>query len=238
MPEDDGKNCHHLLRDAVLMQQEHGRTVGAEFLFSAEGVPPWYWGISKKQFTDFTNALRAAMEAGEIKNPFGDDTAHPYHYPPEYFNDPKRGPNMHQVCQYFIKPRTEHCIVTAEDGQEVDMPGLSYSLMCNWSTAGLRCEIFASHAWDEPFFEFSESLLASWPDNCEGAYICSLCNPQHPGPLGKALDGTIENSPFFRVLSVTPPPKEMLSAHLSASHISERHADGEQRATPDLNDGA
>ncbi len=171
---------------------------GAELLFSSDGLPPSFWGLSKAQFTEIVAEVRAALAAGAIKNY---TPPHTPPYPEALFSDPAKGPNMHQVNQGYIKPRTERCVVTTAEGAAVGMPGLSLALLRNWEAAGLRCELFASHAWDEPFFEFAATLLEAWPDDCGGAYICSFSNPQHAGPLSAAIPRqSIEGSPFFRIL--------------------------------------
>lgn len=79
------------------------------------------------------------------------------------------------------------------------MPGLSYALMRNYSTGGLPCEIFFSHAWDEGVFELITNAIAAWPKGCTGAYICCLSNPQNLN-ISKLLGTTVEQSPFNRIL--------------------------------------
>ena len=104
----------------------------AQQLDGREGLDPYFWGISRKQFEAVLVGVRAAHAAGEIPNQHGNDPSHPFYYDPAVFNDPARGPNMHQVNAGFIKPRT------------LDMgplPCLSYSLALNWDTAGLPCEL-------------------------------------------------------------------------------------------------
>ena len=63
-------------------------------------------------------------------------------YPDSRFHDPNIGPNMHQVNKGLIQPLTADGTAT----EPAFMPGLSYSLMHNYATGGLLCEIFFSHA--------------------------------------------------------------------------------------------
>ena len=53
-------------------------------------------------------------------------------------------------------------------------------------------------AWDEGVFELIENALKAWPDDCEGAYICCLSNPQNLD-IGELLNHP-EGSPFERIL--------------------------------------
>ena len=82
------------------------------------------------------------------------------------------------------------------------MPGLSYALMRNYSTGGLKCELFFSHAWDEGVFELIDNALAAWPEELSGdehgAYICCLSNPQNLD-ITELLNHP-DGSPFERIL--------------------------------------
>ena len=91
---------------------------------------------------------------------------------------------MHQVNNCVIKPVTEAFEA---------LPGTSWSLMENMATDGLECTLFISHAWDEGVYEFASNALASWPDDCEGAYICFLSNPQNLD-IGNILGTEIEQA--------------------------------------------
>jgi hypothetical protein len=86
--------------------------------------------------------------------------------------------------------------------------GLSYALSKNLKTGGLRCDLFYSHAWDEGIYELAKHVRASWPDDCEGAYICCLSNPQILD-ISAVLNHP-EGSPFERVLGASPRPKAMV----------------------------
>ena len=189
-----------LLRRATDAQAQFGAMAGAELLFGLSGLPPERWGISKSQVEEVVAAVSAAQDAGEIAN-YTPPGLPPY--PQEVFDDRKRGPNMHQVNAAVVKPHTQ----SAATGM---VPFLSWALMHNWDTVGLPCEVFISHAWDEPFYEFAARVLAEWPDDCKGAYICTLSNPQNVD-IGALLGDTVDTSPFFRILhSPTAPPKELI----------------------------
>ena len=104
------------------------------------------------------------------------------------------GPNVDQVNHALIRP------VTADFAE---LPGSSWSVMENLKTGGLLCTAFFSHAWDEGIFEFCRNALAAWPDDCEGAYICFLSNPQNLD-IDKIVGHEVEESPFYTVLSSRP----------------------------------
>jgi len=82
-------------------------TVGATTIFGQNGIHPTYWGISKEQFQLFVNKVGDYYRQGELTNNYGNDPDHELYYPPEVFNDEKRGPNMHHVCNQIIKPETK-----------------------------------------------------------------------------------------------------------------------------------
>jgi len=194
----------------------------AKSIFGLEGIHPTYWGISKQQFQVFVDNALDKHSKGEIINEHGNDPDHAYYYPPNIFDDPKRGPNMHQVCAQLIQPQTknfevmlkvnknESFIIDPMGTTPVNIPSLSYSVQQNIYSGGLLCEVFFSHAWEEPFFKAASSILEAWPEDCIGGYICSLCNPQNLD-MGALRGGTVENSPFYRILmDPSSPPRELL----------------------------
>ena len=191
-----------LFQSAVEAQRRDGASTyaGAEQLFGPRGVHPGRWGISKKQFEEFGESVKQAMRKGEIATQ--PDPSKRFYYPQSKFDNPNIGPNMHQVTRDLIKPRTaKHSM----------LPGASYAMLQNLSTCGLLCSLFISHCWDEGVFEFIRNTLKAWPDDCEGAYVCFLSNPQVDEVLSKiGLDGGISASPFYRVLHEKPRPKLML----------------------------
>ena len=187
----------------------HGSFAGAEVLFGRDGLHPAMWGISKDQVRAFGDRVRAAMECGELTN---STPAFLPQYPQEIFDDPRRGPNMHQVNTMFIKPYTARA--------EHRLPGASYAVLENLDAGGKLCELFISHAWDEPVFEFVEHALREWPDDCDGAYVCFVSNPQN-------LDITDllshpDGSPFERVLGFATRPKAVIMLANSRMPIHKR----------------
>ena len=167
-------------------------------LFSERGLHPMYWGVDKSQLATFGDEVRAAMAQGKIRNQ--PDRTKDFYYPQERFDDPAIGPNMHQVNNGLIKPLTK---------QHPELPSLSYAVMRNLKRGGLRCSLFYSHAWNEGVFEFICHALATWPDECEGAYICFLANPQNLN-IGALVGGGVGSSPFYRVLCSEPPPRMIM----------------------------
>ena len=177
---------------------------GAEFLFGPAGLPPSYWGVSKEQLLAFRSEVEDAVARGRT----GADglvlrNTGRFPYPQERFDDPVVGPNMYQVTDQYLKPLTK---------AHAQLPGLSYALMHNLTRGGLRCDLFFSHVWSEGVYEFIDHALAAWPDGCEGAYICTLSNPQNLD-IGTLLGSAPRASPFFKVLSADPPPRMLMLAN-------------------------
>ena len=77
---------------------------GADHVYSKDGLPPWMWGLSKRQFETFIDDVRAAHAAGKIVGQ--PDPKKPRYYPQEKFDDMAVGPNMHHVNTWMIKPMT------------------------------------------------------------------------------------------------------------------------------------
>eukprot|EP00747_Dinoflagellata_sp_TGD_P126057 gnl/TRDRNA2_/TRDRNA2_174237_c0_seq2.p1 gnl/TRDRNA2_/TRDRNA2_174237_c0~~gnl/TRDRNA2_/TRDRNA2_174237_c0_seq2.p1 ORF type:complete len:578 (+),score=89.37 gnl/TRDRNA2_/TRDRNA2_174237_c0_seq2:87-1820(+) len=174
-------------REAILMSgKELGGEAGARFVH--EKLPPVYWGVSRLQVRSFTDDVRIATNLGLISN---STPSHLPQYPESHFV--RYGPNMHQVNSSFIKPCTNQ--------NSLAIPFASFALMLN-HIAGRRCDLFISHAWDEGVYEFGASVDKHWPEECEGAYICFLSNPQNLNI--SELVGTPRDSPFYRVLRARP----------------------------------
>ena len=174
---------------------------GADHIYSANGLPPWMWGVNKRQFESFIDDVRAAHAAGKIVGQ--PDESEPFYYDPKKFDDPNVGPNMHQVNEWMIKPMTREL---------QPLPGVSYALGKNLRTGGLRCSLFFSHAWDEGVYELAAHALAAWPEEMSadehGAYICCLSNPQNLN-ISDVLTHP-DGSPFARVLGAEPRPAHMI----------------------------
>ena len=83
------------------------------------------------------------------------------------------------------------------------------------ATGGLRCDLFFSHAWDEGVYEFIDSALKHWPENCHGAYFCCLSNPQCLDL--SPLHGRVETSPFYKVLNSEPKPRMVMLANANTA---------------------
>jgi len=191
---EDEERKRPLLAALDVLQETSGNGLeAAEKVFGHDGLHPFYWGVSKEQLVEFGQEVRAALNRGEIQGQ--PDPNKDFYYPQEKFDDPKIGPNMHQVNTWLIKPLTK-------DGTAKNpafMPGLSYALMRNYATGGLRCDLYFSHAWDEGVFELIDNARAAWPKGCLGAYLCCLSNPQNLD-IGRLLGGQLANSPFCRIL--------------------------------------
>jgi hypothetical protein len=165
-------------------------------------LPPSFWGISKNQLKEFIASVSSAIKDNMLTNPTMDELyrvhGHSnFYYDEAKFRSHKVGPNMHLVNAKFILP------VTEKPDPIRGIPYLSYSVGKN-SQAGLQCDLFFSHAWDEGVFEFGKSALSAWPKGCLGAYICFLSNPQHLGGLISEMIQTPKDSPFYKVLATGP----------------------------------
>ena len=175
------------------MDQPGGKLAAASGVFAKQGLRPMYWGVSKANLIEFREEVRKAVANDEVQN---FTPSHLQQYPQERFDNPRVGPNMHQINASYIMPVTL-------DGTRKEpsfIPGLSYALLRNYATGGLLCELFFSHAWDEGVYELIENALNAWPDSCEGAYICCLSNPQNLD-IGKLVGNEVDDSPFSQVLT-------------------------------------
>jgi len=181
-------------RRSILRQAKAiGGKEGAEF--AHKQLSPLYWGVSLQQLESFITSVRSAVQAAELTN---STPAHLPQYPMDKFAD--AGPNMHQVNAQLIKPRT--------GADASPLPFVSYAVLRN-PAAGVRCDCFISHAWDEGAFEFGRSAAAAWPSACQGAYICFLANPQNLDI--SELVSNPKTSPFYRVLEAGPSAMLMLA---------------------------
>ena len=162
-----------LFSEAIKMRSED-RYAGARHLFLPQGsapprLHPMYWGISKQQLVEFKGLVRQAILDGYLKP----QSEKKFYYPRDKFESESVGPNIYQVNEGLIKPMTEQL--------GSSLPGLSYAVLKNLNTGGLKCNLFISHAWGEGVFEFIDNALCNWPDDCanDGAYICCFSNPQN-----------------------------------------------------------
>lgn len=175
-----------------------GGRSGADHLHSM--LPARYWGISREQLH---RVVAQVLDAGLLNRT-------PIDLPPyDQSRFDSAGPNIHQLNNQFIKPRT--------DKAARPLPLASYCLLLN-HVAGLECDLFVSHAWDEGFFEFSKIVLDAWPGDCTAAYICCFSNPQNLD-IGKLMRSPKE-TPFHRVLESIP--KCMLIAANSNTPVHSR----------------
>merc|ERR1711971_83961 len=173
-------------------------------------LKPEYWGISKPQIIEFGQLLRKSIDAKDFLNASQEECKAqgiPY-YEQKTFDE--LGPNMYAVNHKFIKPET------ATGDKQFGIKFLSYAVMVNTAVAGLWCDLFLSHAWSEPIFEFLASMGKAWPEKCQAAYFCCLSNPQHLD-----ISGMISNpltSPFYRVLDGCRPRVIMVANSEVAIH--------------------
>lgn len=172
-------------------------------------LPAEFWGISLEQVVGFMDLVRGAIGSGALANEaaaYPED--HPHHYPQAVFE--KSGPDMYAVNARVIRPQTRSADAT------YGVAGLSYAVMLNTPSQGLRCDLFISHAWAEPAFEFEASLKGAWPPGCRAAYFCCLSNPQNLDISKLCADP--ETSPFFRVLDGCRPTVLMVPNSRVAIH--------------------
>lgn len=83
------------------------------------------------------------------------------------------GPSVFIVNEKYIKPVTR------------DAGGMSWAL---WRRPeGLKCDLFATHCWQEGMFEFISKVKKTWPRGAKGLWACFLAIPQNcdiPSVLG------------------------------------------------------
>jgi len=140
-------------------------------------VPPHKWCITRNDLDEFEHRVRVAWMAGKIPdNP---------KFPNPHHNNPRVGPNIHQVNKHFIRP------VTKRAGS------MAYSLMLH--PEGLECDVFATHCWAEGCFEFCEKVRRSWPKHHKNLWCCFLANPQN-GDISELLKGDVLDSPFAQAI--------------------------------------
>jgi len=174
----------------------------AEELHTA--LHPRYWGVTRAQLAKFESELGEAVRLGQVLNTsiVGDGTTE---YSDELFE--RDGPTIRQVNAMFIRPRTNETAPV--------LPFASFALQWN-DVAGLECELFVSHAWDQGVFDFVTSLLSVWPHRCGGAYISCLSNPQNLSIAD--LVGDPYEPPFFKVLMAQPRLMIMVASEVTPVH--------------------
>jgi len=98
-------------------------------------------------------------------------------------------PNIHLLNEYVIQPDT------------IRKGRLSWAVLHNLETLGLKCRTFVSHCWDEPFYEFLQALRDQYVDYARRAFwVCFVANPQSWGKA--ALDEMLqEYVPFWTAVA-------------------------------------
>eukprot|EP00403_Amphidinium_massartii_P010684 CAMPEP_0178431568 /NCGR_PEP_ID=MMETSP0689_2-20121128/31921_1 /TAXON_ID=160604 /ORGANISM="Amphidinium massartii, Strain CS-259" /LENGTH=758 /DNA_ID=CAMNT_0020053497 /DNA_START=61 /DNA_END=2333 /DNA_ORIENTATION=- len=120
------------------------------------------------------------------KCPYGDHRGVPHVTKAEVSSDTELHqmiPNMHAVVQREIKPRTRESACSA-------------ALMMNPS--GLRINAYTTHAWDEEFSRFVQTLnMALDPDDI--VWVCSFALDQN-SDIGEILNVDLDDCPFAQAL--------------------------------------
>jgi len=157
------------------------------------------WCVTRKNLQDFERAIRNEIKNSEFPG---------YDFP---FAG-KKGPTIHIVTKHYIKPMT------------LAAGGMSWALWCN--PAGLKCDLFASHCWDEGIFEFIANALLAWPRDAKHLWACFLANPQN-GDIGAMIGDDIAESPFAKALNVAKYlvilPNESVSVYARLWCVYEAH---------------
>ena len=127
-------------------------------------VPADRWCVTKAEFFAFVAEVKVAWRQGLVPNT---PTPGPHEglQPDLLHHSPAHGPNLYQVNQHFVKPKT--------------LAGMSYALLLH--PEGLPCHVFVSHAWAEGIFELSCNIQRAWPYGfgLRNMYCCLLANPQN-----------------------------------------------------------
>ena len=141
-----------------------------------ETVAPDRWCVTRSDLLHLRQEVWRAIQCGEIRPLDDSDPFEP--------SDDQYGPNIHTVNAQYIMP------VTDAVGK------VSWALMLH--PAGLDCDLFISHAWQEGVFEFLSKVLHSWPAGSRHVWCCMLANPQNLD-IGTYLQSP-SRSPFARAL--------------------------------------
>mmetsp|Transcript_15931 Transcript_15931/g.38576 ORF Transcript_15931/g.38576 Transcript_15931/m.38576 type:complete len:322 (-) Transcript_15931:138-1103(-) len=98
-------------------------------------------------------------------------------------------PDVHMLNKWIIAP---HTFLRGR---------LSWAVLHNLETHGLKCQTFVSHCWDEPFYEFLQALRDQYADYARRAFwVCFVANPQSWGKA--ALDEMLqEYVPFWTAVA-------------------------------------
>eukprot|EP00931_Biecheleriopsis_adriatica_P004610 TRINITY_DN106253_c0_g1_i1.p1 TRINITY_DN106253_c0_g1~~TRINITY_DN106253_c0_g1_i1.p1 ORF type:complete len:460 (-),score=47.85 TRINITY_DN106253_c0_g1_i1:64-1443(-) len=201
----DAKYPQHV-REVMFTEAQHVKSISNCGFEQADAVfdklPAEYWGISLEQILAFSDVIRDKIQKGELVNDEGElPEEDKRYYRQELFD--KSGPNMYAVNFKVIRP------ITQAPDAVYGIKGLSYAVMMNTLCAGLLCDLFLSHAWVEPIFEFVESLRRAWPQACKSAYFCCLSNPQNLDISKLCADP--KTTPFYRVLEGCRPKMLMIA---------------------------
>jgi len=142
-------------------------------------VPADRWCVTFNEFFHFVEDVRTAWLAGQILQ--RESSPDPLH------ECSCHGPNLYQVNEYFVKPKT------------LAAGGMSYALWLH--PEGLPCQVFISHAWAEGIFEFGDGVRSAWPAGrgLTNLYCCLLANPQNLD-LEVFLNVDILMNPFAQAL--------------------------------------
>ena len=126
--------------------------------------PPNKWCFFKEDFRRSTQEVRVVWELGLVmpsaRNPFNEKSkSNPNLWAADV------GPSMYDVGGQFLKPITAEAV------------GVSYAMMAN--AEGHECDLFASHCWEEGFFEFSDKVQLNWPRGKSYSNRCATALPQN-----------------------------------------------------------
>lgn len=135
------------------------------------------WCVTRQDLRELKRAVMQAWD--EIPNPPKGEKFHNK----DHYNT-TIGPTVHQVVKYFLKKQVQ--------------PGESWALKLH--PQGLKCDVFATHCWNEGIFEFIDKALQVFPFRAKNMYICFLANPQDDFFLKQVLDVEPSQSPFARAL--------------------------------------
>lgn len=145
------------------------------------------WCVTREDLIDLKKQLKKAISEGQLKPPPKDDEFYMEEYDGVAIE--RWDPSVYMVMENFIKPGL-----------------LKLESRTSWALerhpGGLKCDVFATHAWAEGIFEFIEAALQSfhWPS--KNMYVCFLGNPQDDDSLKELLGNICEpnESPFAKAL--------------------------------------
>eukprot|EP00931_Biecheleriopsis_adriatica_P104650 TRINITY_DN79296_c0_g1_i1.p1 TRINITY_DN79296_c0_g1~~TRINITY_DN79296_c0_g1_i1.p1 ORF type:complete len:664 (+),score=62.73 TRINITY_DN79296_c0_g1_i1:72-2063(+) len=141
-----------------------------------------YWCINKEDVEIFEADVLKLWKEGDL--PVSDKPEFRTFEHRQRHENPSIGPSIHWVNENYIKKET----LSAKT---------SWSLMRH--PQGLKCDLFATHCWEEGIFEFLAALKGAWPTRTHHLWACFTAIPQN-FHIQTVIGDDICSAPFTRAL--------------------------------------